>query len=824
MAKIKIITKTTLAVFFTLCVSAFAQNPYRLAVLEPEGKGISENDKWMLSTVQSVIYTSFSKFSGMTIIDRQKIETIMLEQNEAMSAHYSNENRIQLGNLTNASHILSGTVSKTPNAFMLELFVTDLESGERKASYSHPVSAVALENHSAIKEASADLLKQLGVSLTSEAIKELKQAANIVRIQAEEALARGIVAQRQGTSVAALSYYYQAAAFDPSLLEAVSRSSVMSANISGANLGENIRNDIVWRRDWVERLKETEETFYKIISNAHPPYTLFYSTGIEAKDINYKTETANLSTPINLTANGEWFNAMKQALKAAQAVLDGLNATNRKRDWELANWPGYGVSNTNPFSSSKQYDISVEFELVNQHGKVIGRETARLRPSFSIGNYNDRFDVNFTENTSSTLTFNSVKADDITDNLTIRPASVNGTAPEAAGFSITAISAEKRAQGLVFRIENSVVMGFSQSLSDSEKARHRNLVIPSEAWGQPVTAIGDRAFENSGLSSVTIPNTVTSIGEKAFAGNQLTSVTIPNTVTSIGERAFAENNLTRITIPNSVRTIGAGAFSYSFTKKYDSQGQQVIDREFNKITEVIISENVKIINSSLYCGIGTSSCSNTFERVYHKNGSKAGTYIYRTVYGWEKMAISEEEKKEEETAWHWSPSVGIGISYMLNSIDTLFYKAGGGVFGSIEFFKPEFDFFRFGFNANGGLTGIDKEAVRKIQPDLDSLAPSVFFNVGAFARLYPASFMYLSGGASFGYYGGYKGTTTSGDKISGQSTSTVVFPVGGGLIIGPKDTGLLLEALYNITMLKNGYGACWSFNIGGKLGRKRMGN
>ena len=76
-----------------------------------------------------------------------------------------------------------------------------------------------------------------------------------------------------------------------------------------------------------------------------------------------------------------------------------------------------------------------------------------------------------------------------------------------------------------------------------------------------VTSIGDRAFYECGLTSVTIPNSVTSIGENAFYRCYLTSVTIPNSVTSIGRGAFAEcSELTSVTIPNSVTSIGDNAF------------------------------------------------------------------------------------------------------------------------------------------------------------------------------------------------------------------------------------------------------------------------
>jgi hypothetical protein len=64
------------------------------------------------------------------------------------------------------------------------------------------------------------------------------------------------------------------------------------------------------------------------------------------------------------------------------------------------------------------------------------------------------------------------------------------------------------------------------------------LTIPDTLGGQPVTSIGDGAFETSLLTGVTISDRVTSIGRNAFYNNHLTSVTIPNSVTTVGENAF----------------------------------------------------------------------------------------------------------------------------------------------------------------------------------------------------------------------------------------------------------------------------------------------
>jgi len=156
----------------------------RLAVLEPSGKGLSKgSDDWMPSLIQSSITGYFQKYSAMTIVDRQNIEKILAEQNQSMSGNYSDKDYISIGKLINARFILTGSVLKTPTAYMLELAVTDAESGLRKASYPpKPVSPAAIENLSAMKDASVDLLGQLGVNLTASALQELKSAENMNRV------------------------------------------------------------------------------------------------------------------------------------------------------------------------------------------------------------------------------------------------------------------------------------------------------------------------------------------------------------------------------------------------------------------------------------------------------------------------------------------------------------------------------------------------------------------------------------------------------------------------------------------------------------------
>jgi hypothetical protein len=78
-----------------------------------------------------------------------------------------------------------------------------------------------------------------------------------------------------------------------------------------------------------------------------------------------------------------------------------------------------------------------------------------------------------------------------------------------------------------------------------------------------VTSINEATFQHcESLTDLTIPNTVTSIGGWAFSGClSLKNMVIPNGVTSIGYLTFQNTGLISVTIPNSVKSIEERAFS-----------------------------------------------------------------------------------------------------------------------------------------------------------------------------------------------------------------------------------------------------------------------
>ncbi len=77
-----------------------------------------------------------------------------------------------------------------------------------------------------------------------------------------------------------------------------------------------------------------------------------------------------------------------------------------------------------------------------------------------------------------------------------------------------------------------------------------------------LTSIGNDAFAGcTTLRNVNFPTTLTSIGERAFQNTSISWLRLPEGVISIGANAFESTQITTLTIPASVTTIGANAFA-----------------------------------------------------------------------------------------------------------------------------------------------------------------------------------------------------------------------------------------------------------------------
>lgn len=183
--------------------------------------------------------------------------------------------------------------------------------------------------------------------------------------------------------------------------------------------------------------------------------------------------------------------------------------------------------------------------------------------------------------------------------------------------------------------------------------------------------IGEYAFYNRGLTTISIPNSVITIGESAFDSCCLTSVKIPDSVITIGDCAFenctnltditvdidnkyyssdmygvlfnkektkliqypAGNLRTTYTIPDNVISIDIAAFSECFNLKeiIISNGVTTIGvcafSDCNNLKEIIIPKSVTSIGQSAF-----SDCNN-LKDVYYEGSKKDWDNINKHYFG-----------------------------------------------------------------------------------------------------------------------------------------------------------------------------------------------
>jgi hypothetical protein len=392
----------------------------RLAVLAPAGENLAREEASLPLYVQGMLTDKFKRFSGMTIIDRQFLSRVEDEQALSLSGDFSDQDYISIGNLTNAQYILTGSMRKTGGRIEMQLALTDAETAERKASFTQSGEALAFWGEGIINQAAAALLERMGVTLTDAGKARLSSGdAGVAAV--ESALAKGIAAQNQGSTVEALSWFYQAAAADPASAEAENRLNTLSGQVvSSGGFGTAVRNDIQQRRAWLGMMKECA-AFYQ----EHMPFDIVYDPVMrQVGNTDYVNSIADFSFSAALYP-------AESVFKVLNDLLQGLENTGRREKWGFVGWPLLPVNPPDPaaavFGGERTFSFNIEAALLNEAGTEIGRQNFALTSgslSFTAGA--TRIPMPASDNRTVKFSRISIKNLSGTGTITLKILKVNG--------------------------------------------------------------------------------------------------------------------------------------------------------------------------------------------------------------------------------------------------------------------------------------------------------------------------------------------------------------------------------------------------------------
>jgi hypothetical protein len=160
----------------------------------------------------------------------------------------------------------------------------------------------------------------------------------------------------------------------------------------------------------------------------------------------------------------------------------------------------------------------------------------------------------------------------------------------------------------------------------------RNIVLPSV-----LAKIEASVFSNSGLQTITIPNSVQTIDSNAFGYcSSLNSASISNSVTTIGTGAFQYcNALTNLVIGNSVTSLGNCAFQYC-----------------TSLTNVIMPNSVTILNGYVF-----GFCSNLTNATLSNALTSIGYATFQNCTKLKNIVIPASVTKIEYSSFAYCPGL-----------------------------------------------------------------------------------------------------------------------------------------------------------------------
>lgn len=180
-----------------------------IAVTPPVLNNDSKSNSWIPQYFQDSLTGKFAQFSKMTVLDRKNELLIKAEQELSESGYYSEENALQIGQMTNAQFVVVGNIQQISGNYEVNFRVNDATTNEIKASSNNRYSLSDLQSGKAVNETTQNLLEGLGIELSASEKLALSKV-NKIENQSTMNLAKGNAAEKSDDFMDALLFYIEA--------------------------------------------------------------------------------------------------------------------------------------------------------------------------------------------------------------------------------------------------------------------------------------------------------------------------------------------------------------------------------------------------------------------------------------------------------------------------------------------------------------------------------------------------------------------------------------------------------------------------------------
>lgn len=234
-----------------------------IAVTAPEVRNGGKGESWMPQFFQDSITGNLAKYSKMTVLDRANEDLTKAEQELGETGFYTEENAVQLGQMTNAQYAVFGSITALSSSYELNFRAIDITTNEIKAAYNDRAGSKEIEDGTSVRAIITELLDGLGIGLSE---KEKAQLAKTDKksLNATKSLAKGAAAEKADNLIEALAFYAEAQENGATKKEASAGiNSILGTNgtVSG-NAIANLKAQLTWE-------KEQEEKWNKIFRDLY---------------------------------------------------------------------------------------------------------------------------------------------------------------------------------------------------------------------------------------------------------------------------------------------------------------------------------------------------------------------------------------------------------------------------------------------------------------------------------------------------------------------------------------------------------------------------